>query len=138
VSRVLGILLNVIDIIDVFGIVVCLLDGINDDSSEREGDEHHDPAGEEFVQVWSHGGVHAEGTGGTCGLDGLVETSETGEGERVVGESGHDPVSEGLVAGIAEEVCRIGQRSNSLGSPKRELTEKEQGCPFQRNRRPCS
>jgi len=107
---VLRILPDVIGIIDVFSVVVGLLDGMNDDSSEGERDEHHDPAGEVFVQVWSRGCVHAEGTGSTRRLNGLVETGEAGEGERVIGESGHDPVSESLVACIAEEVCRIGQR----------------------------
>ena len=106
---------NVISIIDVFGVVVGLLDGMDDDSGEGERDEHDDPASEEFVQVWSRGGVHAEGTSSTCRLDGLVETGEAGEGEWVIGESGHDPISEGLVARIAKVVCRIGQRSDSVG-----------------------
>ena len=118
VLRVLGILPNVIDIIDVFNVIISLLDGVNDESSEGERDEHHDPAGEEFVQVWSRGGVHTEGTGGTCRLDGFVETSKAGEGEWVIGESGHDPVSESLITRIAEEVCQIGQRSNFVGSAK--------------------
>jgi hypothetical protein len=53
------------------------------------------------------GGVHTEGTGSARRLNGLVETGEAGEGERVVGESGHDPVDESLVASIAKEVCRM-------------------------------
>ena len=99
--------LDVADVIDVLSVVVGLLDGVDDDPSEGERDEHHDPAGEVFVQVGGLDGIHAEGAGSTSGLDGLVKTGEAGEGEWVVGESGHDPVSESLVARIAEVVCRI-------------------------------
>ena len=76
---------GVIGVIDVFSVVVSLLDGVNDDSGEGEGDEHHDPACKVFAQVGSRDGIHTEGTGGTGRLNGLVETGETGEGERVVG-----------------------------------------------------
>ena len=57
---VLNVLFEDIDIIDMFNVVVGLLDGGDDDSSEGEGDEHHDPAGEVFVQVWGAGGIHTE------------------------------------------------------------------------------
>jgi len=97
----------------VFCVVVGLLDGGNDDSSEGERNEHHDPAGKVFAQIGSLDGIHSKGTCGTGRLNGLVETGETGEGERVVGESGHDPVSESLVACIAEIVCRIDQCQRS-------------------------
>ena len=105
---VLGTLFDTAYIIDMFSVIVGLFDGVNDDASEGEGDKHHDPARQVFVQVWGRGGIHAEGTGGTCRLDGFIETGKAGEGKRVIGESGHDPVNESLVAGITEEVCRLG------------------------------
>lgn len=136
--RVLDVLFNVIDIIDMFNVVVGLLDGRDDDSSEGEGDEHHDPAGEVFVQVWGTGGIHAEGTGSARGLNGLVETGKSGEGEWVVGESGHDPVNESLVGGIAKEVCRDRQQPNALEPQKQGTHRKRTRRPFRRNWRPCS
>ena len=106
---------SVFDIIEVLNVVVSLLDGVDDESSEGERDEHHDPAGEVFAQVGSFDGIHTERTGSTGRLNGFVETGETGEGERVVGESGHDPVRESLITRIAKVICRIGQQPNSIG-----------------------
>lgn len=103
-SALWGVVLDVAGVIDVFDVVVGFLDGVNDEASERERDEHHDPAGEEFIQVWSLGGVHTEGTSGASGLDGLVDTCEPGDGEWVVAESGHDPVNESLIASVAEVI----------------------------------
>ena len=96
-------------------VIVSLLDGVDDESGEGERDEHHDPAGKVFAQVGGFYGVHTEGTGSTGRLDGLVETGETGEGERVVGESGHDPVRESLITRIAKVICRIGKQPSSVG-----------------------
>lgn len=101
---VLGVFLNVAGVIYVFDVVVGFLDGVNDETSERERDEHDSPAGKEFVQVWSIGGIHTKGTGGTGGLDGLEYACEAGDGERIVAESGHDPVDESLIASITEEI----------------------------------
>ena len=101
---VLWTFVNVASVIDVFDVVVGFLDGVNYEPSERERDEHHDPAGEEFVQVWSRGGIHAKRTGGTGGLDGFVDTCEAGDGERVVTEGGHDPVNESLIGSITKEI----------------------------------
>lgn len=84
-------------VIYVLGVVVRFLDGVDDEPGERERDEHHDTAGEELVQIWGGGGVHTEGASGTGGLDGLVDTGEAGKSERVVAESGHDPVNKGLI-----------------------------------------
>ena len=101
---VFGVFANIARVIDLFDVVVCFFDGVNDEASERERDEHHDPAGEEFVQVWGLGGIHAKGTSGTGGLNGLVDACEAGNGEWVVAESSHDPVNESLIASITEVI----------------------------------
>lgn len=101
---VLDVRLSVANVIDGFDVVVSFLDGVDDDSGERKRNEHYDPAGKEFVQVWSLSGIHTKGASGTSGLDGLVDTCEAGDGERVVAECGHDPVDESLVTSITEKI----------------------------------
>ena len=128
--RVLNVLFDVVGVVDVFNAVVGLLDGRDYDSGEGEGDEHHDPAGEVFVQVRSTGGIHTKGTGGTRRLNGLVETGKAGEGEWVVGESGHDPVNEGLVGGITKEVCHSRQQSNAAQTTETGSLQKKNKVPF--------
>lgn len=60
-----------------------------------------------LIEEWSSDGIHTERSGTTGGLHSLVQASESSKGEGVVGDGTHDPVSEGLVHGIAEVVEEV-------------------------------
>lgn len=55
-----------------------------------------------LVEVWCGDSIHTERASTTSGLNCLVEPSESCKSERIVGNSTHDPISEGLVHGIAK------------------------------------
>ena len=98
-------LLEVVDVHDLLVLVVGLLDRADDKEGEREGHKHHDPAGEELVEVRRRDGVHPERARRARGLQRLVEPRAARERERVVRQGRQDPVDERLVAREREEVC---------------------------------
>jgi len=87
--------------------VVGICDSIDDPPSKREGNKHHDPRSKMFVKVGSSDGIHSETAGSTSRLERLVETGETGELPRIVGEGSHDPVGKSLIHGIAKVVEEV-------------------------------